>query len=276
MARVSARTLLHGVALLAAVGCGGMPRPRYPVAHAPVALARRDATFANLQSVRAEARVEQRGKQGRIRGTVLMFVERAGRVRFDVVTQFGPVAILTSDSDHFAYSDLRNNRFLTGETCPKNIARLLGVPLSAADTARFLLGGTPLIAYTSSSIGFSAAGNYLITLRDAAGQRQELELAVYPQDLEAAPERQRLYLVRSELFAPGGGFVWRVRYDKAEPVALAGAQLLLPRRVHVEQAAGGADTLISFKEIALNPRIPDDAFVQSVRPGMLEETAECD
>ena len=102
--------------------------------------------------MRAEARVDQRATGGRIKGTVLMFVEQSGRVRFDVMTQFGPIAILTSDGAHFAYSDLREKRYLSGETCPENIARLLGVPLSAQETARFLLGGTPVLEYTKAEL----------------------------------------------------------------------------------------------------------------------------
>jgi hypothetical protein len=55
------------------------------------------------------------------------------RLRFDAMTQFGPAAILTSDGQRFAYSDLRSRRFLTGETCERNIARFLEI-LSEHDT----------------------------------------------------------------------------------------------------------------------------------------------
>src|SRR5262249_3967900 len=151
---------------------------------------------------------------------VLMLVEETGRVRFDVMTQFGPIAILTSDGKHFAYSDFRAQRYLTGETCPANIARLLGVPLTAEETARFLLGGTPVIPYHSAQLRLDDDGHYQLELQSEAGQRQALVLAVYPSDLQLPAAEQRLYLVRSELFDAAGKRVWRVSYDEPEPLAV--------------------------------------------------------
>ena len=51
---------------------------------------------------RGDARVDRRDAEGRIRGTVLMILERPDRVRFDAMTQFGPAAVLTSDGETFA------------------------------------------------------------------------------------------------------------------------------------------------------------------------------
>ena len=232
--------------------------------------------MAGLRSIRAEARVDQRAKAGRIKGTVLMFVEDSGRVRFDVMTQFGPIAILTSDGEQFAYSDLREQRYLFGPTCPQNIARLLGVPLSAEETARFLLGGTPLIAHTESALSLNDAGHYQLTLKAPSGAKQELELAVYPGDLALAPESQRLTLVRSQLWAADATPLWRVSYSDHEPTPLQGRQLLLPMRVRIEQPSHGADTLVHFKSITTNPDIPAEAFTQRARPGMQEQEATCD
>ena len=87
----------------------------------------------------------QWGDRGRIRGTVLMFLERPNRVRFDVMTQLGPAAVLTSDGDTFQLSDLREGAFLHGPTCPENIARLLGISVDAENVLRVLdSSGSPL------------------------------------------------------------------------------------------------------------------------------------
>ena len=64
------------------------------------ALAAQRAASAPIRSLRAEAKIDQRGQEGRIKGRVLMFVERPDRVRFDAMTQFGPALILTSDGQH--------------------------------------------------------------------------------------------------------------------------------------------------------------------------------
>jgi len=270
------RSLLVVWGCVGLLGCAGTLRPQHPIEDARLALARRDATIEGLHGMRAEARVDQRAKSGRIKGTVLMFVEDSGRVRFDVMTQFGPIAILTSDGHQFAYSDLREKRYLFGPTCPENIARLLGVPLSAEETARFLLGGTPLIAHSESALVLNDAGHYQLTLKGQSGAKQELELAVYPGDEALQPDQQRLKLVRSELWDADGGSVWRVGYSDHEAIQLQGRQLQVPKRVHIEQPSHGADTLVSFKSIAANPTIPAEAFTQSARPGMQEEEAPCD
>lgn len=259
-----------------AMGCASSARIAHPIQDARTVLARRDATIEGLHSIRAEARVDQRASSGRIRGTVLMFVEDSGRVRFDVMTQFGPIAILTSDGQQFAYSDLREKRYLSGRTCPENIARLLGVPLSAEETARFLLGGTPLIAHDKEELKLLDNGHYQLSLTGETGAKQELELSVYPGDEALPPEQQRLMLVRSQLWHPGGQEVWRVSYADHEPVALSGRNMLVPKRVRIEQSAQKADTLVNFKSITTNPTIPEEAFQQSARPGMQEEEATCD
>jgi hypothetical protein len=263
--------------VLAAVGCtGNLPPPKYPFADAPALIKRHDAISSSLNGIRAEACVDQRGNQGRVRGTVLMFVERSGRVRFDVMTQFGPVAILTSDGARFAYSDLREKRYMTGETCPQNIARLLGVPLSAADTAHFLLGGTPILVYTKSSVRWNDDGYYTMVLNGVAGERQELDVQLDPADANLPPDQQRVALLRTELFNAKGDRIWRVSYSDLQVVTSGETRLRLPYTVRVEQAASRSDTLVRFKELKVNPTFSDEIFVQTPRPGMTEEEALCD
>jgi outer membrane lipoprotein-sorting protein len=275
-APVSLLVSVAALGLSLATGCASGVRLAHPITDARAALKQRDATIEGLHSIRAEARVEQRAQSGRIRGTVLMFVEDSGRVRFDVMTQFGPIAILTSDGAQFAYSDLREKRYLYGPTCPQNIARLLGVPLSAEETARFLLGGTPVLSYTNAALVPRDDGHYLLALTDATGAKQQLELSVYPGDEAAAADKQRLALVRSELWDPSGKSVWRVTYSDHEATQLGGRQLLVPMRVRIEQPAQSADTLVHFKSVTANPKIPAEAFTQSTRPGLAEEEATCD
>jgi len=272
------RLLLVGLLSIASAACAGSQvRPVQPIRDVGQLLERQRATSAGLTGIRAEARVDQRKGVGRVRGTVFMFVEQTGRVRFDVMTQFGPVAILTSDGQHFAYSDFRAHRYLSGETCPINIARFLGLQLTAQDTARFLLGGTPLLSeHAGREVELNADGHYRVQLTAADGTRQTLELAVYASDVALAPEQQRLHLVRSELTNSAGATVWRVRYEDFEPIELAERRWLAPTRVQIEQPAQGSDTLVIFKKIVANPDIAADVFVQTPRAGLQEEDAPCE
>jgi hypothetical protein len=232
-----------------------------------------------VRAIRAEARVEQWGRDGRIKGTVLMFVQRPESVRFDAMTQMGPASILTSDGRLFALTDLRENRYLTGPTCPENIARLLGIPMSGEQVTLFLLGSTPRIDATDESIECSDDGTYLITLRGPGGERQEIEIAVREADLEAPPSEQRLRLVRSELF-DSEGTVWRATFDDwrvlADPGSAEGLGVAMPFEVRFEHPRENADTTVKFEDVDLNVEVPAEAFQQTPRPGLPVEEVPCD
>jgi hypothetical protein len=262
--------------LVLGAGCGSVPKPAQPFTSARDALSLYTLTRAQVRAMRGEARVDQRGDEGRIKGTVLMFVMRPGRVRFDAMTQFGPAAILTSDGERFAYSDLRKQRFLEGETCPANIARLLNVPMTVEQTTELLLGGTPVLPDARAAIGWHPDGYYHVRVRSSDGRRQELDFGLDESDRGQPPARQALRLLRSELFDAQGRTVWRIRYDDYRAVARGTYRMAMPFEVHVEQPSAGRDTLIRFKQITLDPSIPPGAFVQEPRGGMEIEEASCE
>ena len=268
--------LLLAVCGAALIGCAGsLPAPKYPFTDPGRALSLQALARERVQSLRAEARVDQRGKDGRIKGTVLMLVERPAGVRFDAMTQFGPAAVLTSNGERFAYADLRSKRFLTGPTCPANIARMLNVPLSVQQTTQLLLGGTPVIEHDRSTIRWHDDGFYRIELASAE-DRQEVDLGIGESDADHPPERQELRLLRSEIYDARGKTRWRASYGDYQRVQFGTYRIAMPYEVRVEQPGAGNDTLIRFKQIALNVDIPDDAFVQSPLPGMAEEVLSCD
>lgn len=262
--------------LLVLVGCGGLPCPEYPHTDAREALRYHESMRRSLTAIRAEARVDQRGNEGRVRGTVLMFVETPDHVRFDAMTQFGPAAILTSDGLDFALTDLRENRYLYGPACPANIARLLGIPLSAHDTTAFLLGRTPVLETDDTSIECIGDATYRIDLRAADGRHQEIELQVREADLHAPPIEQRLRLLRSELFDAQGRTVWRANYDDYRVLAVGEMGVAVPFWVRIEQPRLGSDTLVRFEDITVNPEIVDAVFVQAPRPGVRQEHVACE
>ncbi|MGE0784517.1 MAG: DUF4292 domain-containing protein [Sandaracinaceae bacterium] len=270
-------TLTLGAATLA--GCPGRPCPTQPFTDPSSALDAYRDMRSPARVLRAEARVERRDTEGRIRGTVLMYIDRPDRVRFDAQTQFGPAAILTSDGDAFALTDLGANRFLFGPTCPSNIERMLGLRFSAPEVTRLLLGETPRIEATSSRMRCDD-GRYLVTLEDARGRRQELELEVREQDIRLPPDEQRMRLRKSEVFAPDGSLEWRVTYDDyrfvRDPSDDDGRGVVMPYTVRFEDPRRGADTRVRFNDVELNVAVPDGVFSQVPRPGLAEELVECE
>jgi outer membrane lipoprotein-sorting protein len=225
---------------------------------------------AGWQAIKAEARVTQWARDSRIRGTVLMFLERPNRVRFDVMTQVGPAAVLTSDGESFQLSDLREGAFLHGPTCPENIARLLGISVDAEDVVRLLTGDAPMIEATERSME-CRDGRYVITLVALDGTTQEVSFSIHEDDLTKAPADQRLTLRRSIERDPNGGTRWEATYD--EYVEVDGQSF--PTKVRFVDQVNDADTTVRVKSISVNPEVPDGAFRQAPSPGMSIELASC-
>jgi outer membrane lipoprotein-sorting protein len=257
-----------------APSCGGARCPIERFTDARAALARHASLREGVRSIRAEARVEQRGRQGRVRGTVYAFVERPDRVRFDVMTQLGAAAILTSDGRRFQLVDLREHRYLVGPTCPENIARLLGIALDATEVTRVLLGDAPS-AIDDGTLECGGEG-YIVRRTTPEGGFEELELAVPRDDRARPPAEQRLELRRAERFDASGRSTVRITLDEYQTVEGGGARVSMPHSVRVVDRPRGADTLVRFRRIDLNVDVPGDAFVQAEPSGLPPELVTCD
>ncbi|HJL06022.1 MAG TPA: DUF4292 domain-containing protein [Polyangiaceae bacterium LLY-WYZ-15_(1-7)] len=275
-------------ALLALAGClplvvAGCPKPGCPTTpHASPARALRmhRSLTRTVTALRAEARVDQRGPEGRIRGTVLLFLERPDRVRFDAMTQLGPAAVLTSDGSAFQLLDMREDRFLQGPTCPANIGRLLGIRLGGEELTRFLLGDTPRLETDDVTMACGEEG-YEITLRAEDGRTQEIVLGVREADREAPPEQQHLRLRRSELRRADGSVDWRATFDEfrvvPDPNDPEGRGVALPFEVRFVDPDTGADTLVRFRSIELlDEPVREGVFRQTPPPGVTVESVSCD
>lgn len=274
------RALIAGLGAVLLSACPGRPCPTYPFGSPELVLDHYRDMRRPARVLRAEARVDRRGgEQGRIRGTVLMFVQRPDRVRFDAMTQFGPAAVLTSDGEEFALMDLRENRFFVGPTCPSNIERLLGIRFGGEEVTRLLLGETPRIPHDDQSLRCEN-GTYIVTLEGEGGLRQELAVEVRPSDLGARPGEQRLRLRRSEVFNADGSTQWRVTYDDyrfvADPADGEGRGVAMPFTVRFVDPRHGVDTEVRFEDIDLNVEVPPDTFEQEPRPGLTVEQVSCD
>ena len=206
-----------------------------------------------------------------------MFVQRPDHVRFDAMTQFGPAAILTSDGARFAYADLRSKKFMTGDTCPQNIARLLNLPLRVDQTTQLLLGGTPVIEHTQQQIGWNSDGFYRIALAapTAAARRSITRIPETRRQVAALATGAAPVPLRN-LTRPIDKSRFRASYDDYRVLPFGTARIAMPFEVRVEQPHAGTDTLIRFKEITLNAEVPANAFVQEPLPGMQQDEASCD
>lgn len=210
-----------------------------------------------------------------MRGTVLISLERPDRIRLEAMTQFGPVAVLTSDGESFQLLDMRENRFMEGPASPENISRLLAVALSGEEVARFLLGDTPRLPGAEPAMVCGEDG-YRIEMLGDDGTRQEIILTARDADETAAPEDQHLRLVRSELFDSEGNTMWRAQFEDyqvvRDPGDPEGRGVALPFVVHFEDPRNGADTLIRMRELTIETEAPPaEVFHQTAPPGVTIE-----
>ena len=253
------------------IGCKSAPTcPLYTQIDADKALSDHETRRSRWQSIKAEARVTQSSSNGRIRGTVLMFLEQPNRVRFDVMTALGPAAVLTSDGTDFQLSDLREGTFLHGPTCPQNIARLLGVSVEPEHMLLVLTGDTPLIDAVEQSVRCHE-GLYVVTLVAADGTVQEAAFSVHEEDRDKAPQQQRLRLRRSTERAPDGEKRWEATYD--DYFEVDGQSF--PTNIRFVDHLHDAETAVRVRSISVDPDIPDGAFEQVPSPGMSIEFASC-
>lgn len=269
------RRLAFATLVLAGTGCPRPGCPTTPHVDAERALRMHRSLRRTIRTVRGVARVDQRGEEGRVRGTVLISLERPDRIRLEAMTQFGPAAVLTSDGEAFQLLDMRENRFLEGPASPENIARLLDVALSGEEVARFLLGDSPRLPDADSSLACGEEG-YRIEMLGENGLRQEIILVARPADEEAAPEDQHLRLVRSELYDGEGNTLWRAEFEDyqvvRDPGDAEGRGVALPFVVRFQDPRNGADTLIRMKELTIETEAPPaEVFHQEAPPGVTVE-----
>lgn len=267
---------LLALALSASSACAGATCPVQRITDPAQALAAQQAARAPIRSLRAEAKIDQRGKEGRIKGRILMFVERPDRLRFDAMTQFGPALILTSDGQTFGLTDFKDNSYTTGPACARNLGRVVGVALSSADVASVLLGDAPLIeprpGVAAPPLTCSGDGLYVLERQGKDGAREQLELRVHEADRKSPPDKQRLYLASATLWDAQGTRLYRVRYEDYRKVG----PTELPHTVRIDDFAHDADALLRLSDVAVNVNVPEGAFVQTPRAGLKVEEVACD
>jgi hypothetical protein len=133
--------LAVALALFGSCAATAQQQRPYPAPEATTLLAALRARQAAVRSIDLDTRTTSWLGGQRTRGTVVMLVERGGRLRFEAeVSLQGAVATLVTNEDRFALLDLQAHLFKQGEACPHNVASLVPVPLLPAEVAAILLG----------------------------------------------------------------------------------------------------------------------------------------
>jgi hypothetical protein len=221
-----------------------------------MALAPLRAREARVQRLRARGSADHFGAQGRIRGEVFVFVRRPD-LRIDTRAFGNTVSTLVANERSFALTDFRNGQFFMGEARPCVAAQLLGVPLEVGEVVSLLAGGPPLLE-GNARIRWND-GHYLVEIDGRNGQGETLSLAITTEEREnARPEAQHPRPVRAELRDPRG---LRAVLTFEDYETVSGVDF--PKRVRVVMERDNVDLEMRYREVTLDPDLPDDAFDQS-------------
>jgi len=269
--RLVSRLVLGALAL----GCATASTPRPPGQPAPEptelleSLKRRQAALRTLE---IETRSTSWLNGERIRATVPMLVDRAGRLRFEFeIPVQGSVAALVVRGEQFALLDVQHQVFHQGPPCPANVARLIPIPLLPDEIAAILLGDAPLgetararevswdgklqadvLAVARSAAGTAATHLWITMKRSGAGHDV---LAVEGQ-------------------SPGRSGRWRVAYEDLQK----GEGFTLPGLIKFAEPGKSFDDGVEIKvkeRLGLNRPLNDEQFTLKPPPGYKVEQLAC-
>jgi hypothetical protein len=268
---VSWRSGALALALALSGACGACApafvaqRP-YPPPTAPQLLA---ALRARQQAVRAadlDTRTTATLNDERTRATVLMLVDRAGRLRFDVeLSLHGPVATLATDGQRFALLDLNQRILRTGGACPENLALLVPVPLRPAEIAAILLGDGPLSADARAvKVTWDGKARTDVLEIENPGHGRTLAERVWV-SLRRMEEGRRWDVVGVEARPMAGAGRWRVAFEDLKVEGAWSHPGLIRFAEPGRRFEDGVE--IAVKNRKLDPPLPPTAFELTLADG---------
>jgi hypothetical protein len=254
------------------------------------------ATYACLNGVQGNAKIDHFGERGRVRADLLLFAMRPARVRMDVVSPFGvTLATLTSDGRRFALADLRDKVFYTGPASACNLARLTTMQVPGYVLVDVLRGEAPVLKHAAqaTTIAWNTHGYWVLTLPSTREATEVVHLVPRPEDWQLPWQQQRMRVLDVRVTQQGYE-LYHVDLADHASAAMAGPRLdpdnlkpplppsgppcdaEVPRKIHVEVPTPSADVRVTYSQIVLNPPIPEGTFAQPVPPGMRTEMVTCE
>jgi hypothetical protein len=254
------------------------------------------ATLACAHGVQAGATIDHVGREGRVRGDLLLYAARPARLRMDVVSPFGvALATLTSDGSRFALADLRDRRFFVGPARACNIARLTTVAVPGHVLVDLLRGEAPVLKHepAATAIAWSPRGYWVVTIGGSRGASEEIHLAPRPEDWALPWSRQHMRVVGLRLQQQGYELY---RADLSDHIATSTAgpridpdglgppippsgpscDAEIPRKIHVEVPSPASDVRFLYRQAHWNPPLPEGIFDQPQPPGTTLEPVTCE
>lgn len=266
---------LAGLAVAVGAGCatGYVAQRPYPAPAADAVLKFLAARQAAVVGADLETRTTSWLGAERTRATVLMLVDRAGRLRFEAeIALQGTVATLVTDGKSFALADYQSQLAKRGPACPENVAALVPVPLRPDEIAAILLGDAPIgpgARVTGVAWDGKARADVLTIARQESGRpASNIHVSVRP-----LARAGHFDVVAVEGDGPGGKGRWRVAFDEREEKA----GYLHPGLIRFAEPGRSFEegVEIKVKERRINPAFRPQAFTAEPPQGFPVEMVAC-
>lgn len=297
LVRSNAAILFAALLGAATAACGATQPPKSQFPTADDALGRMKSQYACVNGVQGQAKIDHLSKQGRIRGDLFLLAQNPDRVRFEVVSPFGPTLfLLTSDGREFRLLDVKNKQFLFGPPKGCNLARMTQVPIPGHALVSLLRGEAPVLVHQAPQTKITWDGDggfYRLVLDSKHSALEEIHMAVHPSDFDKPWNEQRirildvriaqmgvdLYHVELSNHAPFKTAPPRVDPDGLDPdVPPTGGpcDAEVPRSIHMKVPNTEDDVIFQYKEGNWNPPVIEGAFTQQEASGVTKGFVDCD
>jgi hypothetical protein len=199
-----------------------------------------------LRSLRALARVDYLGPDGRNGFQEAVLVERPDRLRLETLSFLGAILIVTANGSEIVGHHTREGVFLRGEASKENVLRLTQIPLELDEVTALLLGLPPV------DIGAAARQEGATVIVDAANG--EKDVVRFYGDEKVPTQWQR---------SNGSGTVELSASFSDYTTTPAGS---FASRIVLESAAPKRRLEIRYQEPEVNGDIPPELFSQQKPP----------
>jgi hypothetical protein len=255
-ARARSLKVVLAAALIALSGCATVSPPpittagpanRWDGAAVIEAMAQRLVQF---RSLRALARVDYSGPDGKNGFQEAVLVQRPDRLRLETLTMLGAVLIVTVNDKEIVGYHPREGLFLRGVQSKANLFRYTQIPLELDEITMLLMGLPPVdpkLAWRQEQSGVVFLANGL-----------KRDLVAFASD-QAVPTQW-------ERFNDAGAVALSARFSDYKKTP----QGLFPSRIFIEAPPLGQKIDVHFEEPELNEALPADLFVQQ-KPVHAEE-----
>jgi len=246
---------LLGILVFSIAGCATTQPPALPQLSAPKwessklidSMVERRQQFRTL---RALARVNYAGPEGKHGFDEAVLVQRPDRLRLETLTMLGAILIVTANDKEIIGYHPREGALVRGSSSKENLRRLTQIPLELDEITALLLGLPPV----ESTSPWRQEGNSLIfspggRLKDTLNFDSQLPVPTRWQRFNGGGALELTALFSDYITTPAG---------------------LFPSKINVEAPQQGKKMEIRFQEPEFNTTIPADSFSQQ-KPAHVQE-----